>query len=50
MATQRSSEARKAAKNRPKRIPSVKRLNAVRPLKMGEMSMFNCGSKACPTN
>jgi hypothetical protein len=32
MATKRSGKAKKAAKNRSKRIPSVKRLNEVRPL------------------
>jgi hypothetical protein len=34
MGTKRSSEAMKATKNRPKRVPSVKKLDSVRPLLM----------------
>jgi hypothetical protein len=39
MATKRSSKAQKSIKNRSKRVPSVKRLEGVRPLKM---SMVGC--------
>jgi hypothetical protein len=35
MATKRTSKAMKAGKNRSKRVPSVKRLSAVRPLQAG---------------
>jgi len=50
MATNRSSKAKKATKNRSKRIPSVKRLEGVRPLKFEPMSgNVVCLSRKCPT-
>ena len=40
MATKRSSKASKSSKNRAKRIPSVKRLEGVRPLAMKAADSF----------
>jgi hypothetical protein len=50
MATKRSSKAVKSAKNRSKRIPSVKRLEGVRTLQMRAASVVECGSYTCPTH
>lgn len=44
MATKQFSKAKKATKKRAKRIPSVKRLERVRPL---QMSMVDCPSEHC---
>lgn len=44
MATKRSSRPTKSRKNGARRIPSVKRLERVRPL---QMSMVNCDSDRC---
>jgi hypothetical protein len=48
MATKRSSTAKKSAKKSSKRIPSVKRLNEVRPLR-GGTSGLGCNSGTCMT-
>jgi hypothetical protein len=45
MATKRSSKATRSSKNRSERIPSIKRLNAVRPLKAAPPSLINCPTR-----
>ena len=44
MATKRSGKPLKGSKNRPKRIPSVKRIEPVRPLRVSP------GGNCCPNN